>query len=146
MSHFINENSNVTPGKYTLASLAVCVKSAKESVICIIKIPNVNITMGLYNPVWAGLYQDILVTPLVVLLFPVWLSGGNRGTENRKEPQGLCELVRTQRVHDVIRGSGTAVLHCVIVYSVAHLCPVFWCWWEGARSQACLLPCWWIPF
>lgn len=42
------------------------------------------------------------------------------GTENRKEPQGRCELVPTQWVHDVIRGSGTAVSHCVIVYSVAH--------------------------
>lgn len=91
----------------------------------------------------------IRISWLSLWLFCRFLSGCpvvTAGTENRKEPQGLSELVQTQRVHDVIRGSGTAVSHCVIVYSLAHLCPVFWCCWKGARSQACLLPCWWIPF
>lgn len=85
-------------------------------------------------------------------LLPFWLlcrflSGCpvvTTGTENRKEPQGLGEIVRTKRVHDVIPGSGTAVLHCVIVYSVARSYPKFWCCWEAARSPTCLFPSWWI--
>lgn len=91
----------------------------------------------------------VRISWLSLWLFCRFLSGCPvvmAGTENRKEPQGLSELVQTQRVHDVIWGSGTAVSHCVIVYSLLHLWPVFWCCWKGARSQACLLPCWWIPF
>lgn len=47
--------------------------------------------------------------------------------ENRKEPNGLSELVWTQRVHDVICGSGTAVSHCVIVFSCSSLVSHIFC-------------------
>lgn len=87
---------------------------------------------------------------LTLWLFCRFLSGCpvvTSGTENRKEPQGLGELVQTWRVHDVIWGSGTAVSHCIIVHSMAHLCPIFKCCWEGARSQMCLhYYCCWILF
>lgn len=58
-------------------------------------------------------------------LFCRFLSGcpvALAGTVNRKEPQPLGEVLRTQRVHDVIRGSGDiciALCHCV-------LCGSFW--------------------
>lgn len=64
----------------------------------------------------------IRISWLSLWLFCCFLSGCpvvTTGTENRKEPQGLSELVQTQRVHDVIWGSRTAVSHCVIVYSLA---------------------------
>lgn len=78
-----------------------------------------------------GLDQHILVT---LQLFCRFLSGcpvALAGTVNRKEPQQLGEVLRTQRVHDVIRGSGDiciALCHCV-------LCGSFWCF---GRSKVTL--------
>lgn len=67
--------------------------------------------------------------------FPAWLSSGCGG---HGEQEGTT---RTQRVHDVIRGSGTAASHCVIVYSAARSCPIFWCCLENTRSQCLFLCC-----
>lgn len=67
-------------------------------------------------------------------LFCRFLSGcpvALAGTVNRKEPQQLGEVLRTQRIHDVIRGSGDiciALCHCV-------LCGSFWCF---GRSKVTL--------
>lgn len=80
----------MTLGKYILASLAVCVKS----VSCVINIPTVNISLGF--KVLLGL-DSIRTSLLPLLLFCRFLSGCPAGTENRKEPQELRELVRTQR-------------------------------------------------
>lgn len=82
-----------------------------------------------------GLDQHILVT---LQLFCRFLSGcpvALAGTVNRKEPQQLGEVLRTQRVHDVIRGSGDiciALCHCVLCGSP---CPAFWCF---GRSKVTL--------
>lgn len=82
-----------------------------------------------------GLDQHILLT---LQLFCRFLSGcpvALAGTVNRKEPQQLGEVLRTQRVHDVIRGSGDiciALCHCVLCGSP---CPAFWCF---GRSKVTL--------
>lgn len=55
--------------------------------------------------------------------------------ENRKEPNGPSELVWTRRVHDVICGSGTAVSHCVILFSCSSLVSHIFCVVGQARGH-----------
>lgn len=93
----------------------------------------------------ASLCQDILVIALFFQPFPPGLSGGC--TENRKEPQELTVSWSGRKgVHDIIPGSGTAVLHCVIVclrsYSRTNIFNIV------AKTQGrgvCFLFCRWIP-
>lgn len=109
---------------------------SRKSVVWIFNMPDVVVWNLYWNP---GFYHNILAA----LLFPDCLSGsGHREQEGTTRTQ----WVRTQRVHDVIRGNGTAVSHCVIVYSVASLRPIFWSCREGARPQACFLFCLWTFF
>lgn len=94
--------------------------------MCIINIPNFFIILK-YCTVFhhAGSCHHILHTPLVVLLFPAWLSGGCRGHREQEE------ITRTQWAsldpmgswcHTRKWDSCIALCHCVIVYSVAHPC------------------------
>lgn len=73
--------------------------------------------------------------PIRTSSLPLWLlcdflsglSAGSQRTQGtgRNHKDSEVSECGPKRVHDVIRGSGTAVSHCVIVYSAAHLYPTF---------------------
>lgn len=77
--------------KYTFTSLAVCVESAGESMFCIIYSLNIR---------WDCMGWTIRISLLPFWFFCRFLAGCRlvtAGTGNRKEPQGLSELVLIQR-------------------------------------------------